>query len=49
MYAHEHDHVDAYLEGFDDVLAELVDAINNGQIEARLRGLPASTGFKRLT
>ena len=49
MYAHKHDHVGAYLEAFDDVLAELADAINNGQIEARLRGLPASTGFKRLT
>jgi glutamate-1-semialdehyde 2,1-aminomutase len=49
MYAHNQDHVDAYLDAFDEVLAELADAMNDGEIEARLRGGPASTGFKRLT
>lgn len=49
MYAHRNNHVDAYLAAVDETFAEVADAINDGQIETRLSGPPASTGFKRLT
>jgi len=49
MYAHQDKHVELYLHAFDEALAEISDAIKKGSLESRLKGPPASVGFRRLT
>jgi glutamate-1-semialdehyde 2,1-aminomutase len=49
MYAHQNEHVEKHLQAVDDVFAEISEAHQAGNIEKRLKGLPASAGFKRLT
>lgn len=49
MYAHELQHVDNYLNAIDEVFAVIVEAREKGDVEKRLKGKPASAGFKRLT
>lgn len=49
MYAHEFQHVDSYLNAVDEVFAVIVEAHKKGDVEQRLKGKPASSGFKRLT
>lgn len=49
MYAHQTSHVKRYLQAVDEAFAEISEANQAGNIEKMLKGLPASTGFKRLT
>jgi hypothetical protein len=49
MYAHRPYHVEQYLSATDKVFAEIADAEAKGTIKGKLKGLPASSGFKRLT
>jgi glutamate-1-semialdehyde 2,1-aminomutase len=48
MYAHEDSHVKQYLSAVNKAFAEISRANQKGNIENRLKGLPASSGFKRL-
>ena len=48
MYAHNADHVEAYLKAVDRAFAEIADAISAGDLEKRLVGKPAAAGFKRI-
>lgn len=48
MYAHQIHHVEQYLLAVNDSFAQIVDAMRAGDIEKRLKGKPASAGFKRL-
>ena len=48
-YAHTAEMVQSYLEALNDAFAILSQAIRNDDIEARLRGPVAHSGFKRLT
>ncbi len=48
MYAHNSGHVDEYLSAADSVFAQLRDALDSGDVHSRLKGKPASQGFKRL-
>ena len=49
MYAHQKHHVEQYLEAVNEVFAEISKANQTGNLEKLLKGLPDSTGFKRLT
>ena len=49
MYAHKTEHVEQYLQAVDEVFATISDANQTGDLEKRLKGKPASAGFKRLT
>ncbi|MDT8375578.1 MAG: aminotransferase class III-fold pyridoxal phosphate-dependent enzyme [Mariprofundaceae bacterium] len=49
MYAHTEEHVKAYLAAADGAFTELADALRSGDIESRLKGMPSTQGFKRLT
>lgn len=49
MYAHQSGHVEQYLRAVTEVFAEIAAAEQQGGIEAKLKGLPANTGFRRLT
>lgn len=48
MFAHQEEHVKAYLAAVDQVLPLLNEAIGSGQPESYLVGQPAISGFKRL-
>jgi len=48
MYAHNKQHVDDYLHAVDGSFAEIFAAKEAGNIEKCLKGLPATSGFKRL-
>jgi glutamate-1-semialdehyde 2,1-aminomutase len=48
MYAHMEQHVDQYLLAVDDAFTEISAAIRAREINKRLKGMPASAGFKRL-
>ncbi|MBF0119202.1 MAG: aminotransferase class III-fold pyridoxal phosphate-dependent enzyme [Desulfobacterales bacterium] len=48
MYAHTSEHVDVYLKSVDKAFAEISDACHSGDLEKRMKGKPASSGFKRL-
>ncbi len=49
MYAHEDHHVKDYLEAVDRAFSEISETNKTGDIEERLKGLPSSIGFRRLT
>lgn len=49
MAAHRHEHVAAYLEAVDSVFAEMAPIIDEKSVMQKLKGHPASAGFKRLT
>jgi glutamate-1-semialdehyde 2,1-aminomutase len=49
MYAHTEDDVIAYLGAVDETFGKLSDIMNNKNIFQELHGLPARSGFKRLT
>ena len=49
MYAHQSHHVEEYLKAVDESFTEISELNQRGEIEKRLKGLPASEGFKRLT
>jgi glutamate-1-semialdehyde 2,1-aminomutase len=48
MYAHKEEHVEKYLEAVDTAFQEIALSINNGDLKQKLRGRPASIGFRRL-
>jgi glutamate-1-semialdehyde 2,1-aminomutase len=48
MYAHQPEHVKQYLDAVDQVLPQIVDAIDTAHPENFLLGKPAIAGFKRL-
>jgi glutamate-1-semialdehyde 2,1-aminomutase len=48
MYAHSAHHVDSYLKAVDEAFGEIAEACRAGNIEKKLKGKPASAGFKRL-
>ncbi len=49
MYAHQSHHVKQYLDATDESFSHISNAIKAGDVEKRLKGAPASVGFKRLT
>ena len=49
MFAHQDCHVKEYLKAVDETFSIISKANQTGDIEKQLTGLPASTGFKRLT
>jgi len=49
MYAHKPDHVKRYLKAVDSSFSEIAHYNRKGDIERRLKGKPAVSGFKRLT
>lgn len=49
MYAHQEEHVEAYLTAVDEVFAELAVTIKTGDVSEKLAGAPSTQGFKRLT
>jgi glutamate-1-semialdehyde 2,1-aminomutase len=49
MFAHQAEHVKAYLDAVDQVLPFLNEALRSGHPEIFLIGQPAISGFKRLT
>ena len=48
MYAHTSKHVESYFEAADRAFSEIAQALSKGEVEKRLIGKPASSGFKRL-
>jgi hypothetical protein len=48
MFAHQSHHVEQYLQSVDKVFSEIFEADQAGNLEKRLRGKPATAGFKRL-
>jgi glutamate-1-semialdehyde 2,1-aminomutase len=48
MFAHETEHVKAYLDAIDQILPLLNEALNSGRPESFLLGKPSISGFKRL-
>jgi len=49
MYAHEPWHVESYLNATDEAFATIAEAHDRGDVEQRLKGKPATAGFKRIT
>jgi len=49
MYAHTEEHVRSYLEAVDIAFSEIARSIERGDLHKRLRGKPASVGFRRIT
>lgn len=49
MYAHQDFHVDQYLKAVDEAFAEISEADRSHNVDKKLKGKPASAGFKRLT
>jgi glutamate-1-semialdehyde 2,1-aminomutase len=49
MYAHRSEHVESYLRAVDEVFELVSGANKQGNVEKKLKGKPASAGFKRLT
>ncbi len=49
MYGHKQSHVTKYLDAVDEVFREISEVNRTGNVEKRLKGLPAMEGFKRLT
>jgi glutamate-1-semialdehyde 2,1-aminomutase len=47
MYAHEKIHVTNYISAADEAMAEMREALDKGDIDKRLQGKPATSGFKR--
>jgi len=49
MLAHTQEHVRVYLQELDEAFGEIKRASENGELERKLAGKPAATGFQRLT
>lgn len=49
MAAHRQEHIDAYLEAVDSIFAEMAGVIAEKSVMQKLKGQPATAGFKRLT
>jgi glutamate-1-semialdehyde 2,1-aminomutase len=48
MYAHTEYHVDSYLKAVEESFGEIAEACRAGNIEKKMKGKPATAGFKRL-
>ena len=48
MYAHNDSHVAAYFDAASDAFSILSRAIASGSVRSRMKGRPATSGFKRL-
>ena len=48
MYAHTNSHVDSYLKAVDESFGEISETCRAGNLEQKLKGKPATEGFKRL-
>jgi glutamate-1-semialdehyde 2,1-aminomutase len=48
MYAHTEGHVKAYLAAVDEVFGLVADAMKKGDLRQRMKGGPATAGFRRL-
>ena len=48
-YAHQDSHIEAYLGAVDETFALIADAVERGEVEQRLKGSVAHSGFRRLT
>jgi glutamate-1-semialdehyde 2,1-aminomutase len=48
MFAHRPWHIEAYLEAVENAFGEISKAFSDGSLATRLKGKPASSGFKRL-
>ena len=49
IFAHQSHHVEQYLQSVDEIFSEISEANQAGNLEKRLRGKPATAGFRRLT
>lgn len=49
MYAHSQEHVNDYLTAVDIAFADMAEAISFDVLKCKLKGQPATQGFKRLT
>lgn len=49
MYAHRTEHVEQYLHAVDKSFATISEANQAGNLEKKLKGKPATAGFRRLT
>lgn len=49
MYAHTQEHVERYLAATDEAFGKIEEAVQAGDLKRRLKGRPATAGFKRLT
>lgn len=49
MFAHQSIHVNNYLQAVDEVFAIIAKANKTGTVESKLKGKPATAGFKRIT
>jgi glutamate-1-semialdehyde 2,1-aminomutase len=48
MYAHTNSHVDSYLKAVDESFGEIAETCRAGNIKKKLKGKPATAGFKRI-
>jgi len=48
-YAHQVEHVSAYLEAVNEAFCEIARCVEDGSLERRLLGPVAHAGFRRLT
>ncbi|MGK5093317.1 aminotransferase class III-fold pyridoxal phosphate-dependent enzyme [Deltaproteobacteria bacterium TL4] len=48
MYAHQHSHVEKYLNAVDSAFGEIALANKQGTLKQRMKGGPAGSGFQRL-
>lgn len=47
-YAHQDEHIEAYLNAVDDVFGVIADGLDRGNISEKLKGPVAHSGFRRL-
>jgi len=48
-YAHQDSHIESYLDAVDETFPLIADAVEKGEVEQRLKGPVAHSGFHRLT
>jgi len=49
MYAHQNHQIEKYIKAVDECFREIKNTIQRGGIREKLKGLPAASGFRRLT
>jgi len=47
-YAHQDSHVERYLTAVDETFSTIADLTSSGSLEKKMKGAPATQGFKRL-
>jgi len=48
MYAHHESHVDKYIDAVGRAFSEIVNLEQSGSFKSKLKGQPATSGFKRI-